>query len=124
VVVDHDPVSFAVPADSRTRGRDDPGDFVTEDPRWIDEALIDLLHVGAAHAADIDADHHLAVSRFRSRKSLDFESGSSAIDGRAHFAHRAANLSSALSKDRHFIRAGPWSARRRPRARADKLRPV
>src|SRR5207245_505587 len=84
VMVDDDAVALTKARDAGGARGNGAGNLVAEDPRPVEQALLDLLDVGDADAAHLDANEDLAGIERRHRDVLDGEGSLLAIDGGAH----------------------------------------
>ena len=83
-MVDDDAVALPKPLDARARPRHRPADLVAEHARAGQEALHDLLDVGAADAAGVDPDQHLARADLGDGDLLDPQVALPPVDRGAH----------------------------------------
>jgi len=84
VVEDHDAVANAKALDIDAGSSDDAGDFMPEDAGGRVGAGVDLLEVGAADTAGVDADEDFAAVDFRDGDGLDTDVVNASVDRGAH----------------------------------------
>ncbi len=68
---------------------DGTGQFVTQNLRRLDEAVVNLLDVGAANAARRHPKEHFSRADFRNRHVFDDHATLAAVDAGAHLAAAA-----------------------------------
>ena len=68
---------------------DGAGKLVTQDLRWRDVAVFDLLYIRAANPARRDAEQHFAFANFRDGDGFDHHAALAAVDACAHVAQGA-----------------------------------
>ena len=84
MVMQSDPVPFAEPAEARSYARHRARDLVAEDAGSGEQAPLDLLDVGPAHAAGVHPHQHLPRQDLRHRDLLDPQDARSPVDGGEH----------------------------------------
>ena len=81
---DHDPIARSVIGDAFADGGYDSGSFVSEDARCRMRSGGNLLEVGAADAAGVDADEHFARADRGHRNCFEADVVDAAVDRSVH----------------------------------------
>ena len=84
VVMDRNTISGNELRYSSPDGNHGSRGLVSEDPWRLNQAVFNLLDVGAAHSTSLDPHQKLSVTDLRYRHSLERQLILSAVDGRAH----------------------------------------